>query len=346
MNQDRSAAVIAPPSPQRSGFLRPLDVRDVDGARPAEPLDISVVIPLFNEQESIGELYERLLAALLPITERFEILFVDDGSTDGSFAALRALHERDPRVRVIRFRRNYGKTAGLVAAFERCRGEVVITMDADLQDEPAEIPKLLAKVAEGYDVVSGWKQERRDPLSKTLPSRVFNWVVASSTGLPLHDVNCGFKAYRREVTMELTLYSEFHRFIPVLAAWRGFRVTEQAVQHNPRKYGASKFGTMRFVRGLLDFLKVLFIMKYLQRPLHFFGPGGAVMFLVGFALGVYLTADKLMHHVSIGTRPLLTLAVLLMVMGVQLFSLGLLGEMLRNFAYRSTAEFSIRQVLE
>src|SRR5919108_4134218 len=175
MNQDRStAAVIVPPSPRKPEFLRPLDVRDGDGARPVDPLDISVVIPLFNERESIDELYERLLAALLPITERFEILCVDDGSTDGSFAALRALHERDPRVRVIRFRRNYGKTAGLVAAFERCRGEVVITMDADLQDEPAEIPKLLARVAEGYDVVSGWKKDRHDPLSKTLPSRVFN----------------------------------------------------------------------------------------------------------------------------------------------------------------------------
>src|SRR5438067_5557581 len=346
MNQDLSTAVIAPPSPQRPGFLRPLDARAVDGARPAELLDISVVIPLFNEEESIAERYERLLTALVPITGRFASLYVDDGSTDGSFTALRALHEREPRVHVIQFRRNYGKTAGLVAAFERCRGEVVITMDADLQDEPAEIPKLLARVAEGYDVVSGWKKDRHDPLSKTLPSRVFNWVVASSTGLPLHDFNCGFKAYRREVTTELTLYSEFHRFIPVLADWRGFRVTEQAVQHHPRKYGSSKFGAMRFMRGLLDFLKVLFIMKYLQRPLHFFGPGGAVMFLVGVALGVYLTADKLIHHVSIGTRPLLTLSVLLMVMGVQLFSLGLLGEMLRNFAYRSTAEFSIKQVLE
>lgn len=313
---------------------------------PVEPVDISFVIPVLNEEESIPELYQRLLVALQPITERFEVIFVDDGSTDGTFAAIRALHEQDPRVKVIRFRRNYGKTAALVAAFERCAGEVVITMDADLQDEPNEIPKLLEKLAEGYDVVSGWKKERHDPASKTMPSRVFNWVVATSTGLPLHDFNCGFKAYRREVTQELTLYSEFHRFIPALADWRGFRVTEVAVQHNPRKYGYSKFGAMRFLRGLLDFLKVLFIMKYLQRPLHFFGPIGALMFLLGFVAGVYLTLDKLIAGVSIGTRPLLTLSVLLMITGVQLFSLGLLGEMLRNFAYRSTAEYSIKQVLE
>lgn len=338
--------VTDPPSHQTPGFLRQLDAHDGHMAPPQETLDISFVIPLFNEEESIGELYDRLLAAVLPVTERFEIIFVDDGSTDASFKALHELHQRDARIHVVRFRRNYGKTAALVAAFERCRGEVVITMDADLQDEPTEIPKLLEKIAEGFDVVSGWKRDRHDPISKTMPSRVFNWVVRSSTGLPLHDFNCGFKAYRREVTQELTLYSEFHRFVPVLANWRGFSVSEVAVQHNPRKYGYSKFGAMRFLRGLLDFLKVLFIMKYLQRPLHFFGPIGALMFLAGFIAGVYLTVDKFVSGHSIGTRPLLTLAVLLMVMGVQLFSLGLLGEMLRNFAYRSTAEFSIKQVLE
>ncbi len=298
-----------------------------------------------NEEESVGELYARLLAALMPITERFEIVFVDDGSTDGTFDFLRKLNAQDPRVKVIRFRRNYGKTAALVAGFERCQGEVVITMDGDLQDEPTEIPKLLEGLRE-YDLVSGWKKERHDPRNKTLPSRVFNAVVAKSTGLPLHDFNCGFKAYRREVTQDLTLYSEFHRFIPVLADWRGFRVTEVAVQHNPRKYGQSKFGAMRFLRGLLDFFKVLFIMKYLQRPLHFFGPIAGVLFVIGFFIGLWLTVEKIITHVSIGTRPALTLAVLLMVMGVQLFSLGLLGEMLRNFAYRSTAEFSIRQTLE
>lgn len=315
---------------------------------PPEPelLDLSFVIPVLNEEESIPELYERLLVALRTITERFEIIFIDDGSTDGTYATILALHEQDPRVKAIRFRRNYGKTAALVAAFERCAGEVVITMDADLQDEPNEIPKLLAEIAAGYDVVSGWKKERHDPASKTLPSRLFNWVVATSTGLPLHDFNCGFKAYRREVTQELTLYSEFHRFIPALADWRGFRVTEVAVQHNPRKYGYSKFGAMRFLRGLLDFLKVLFIMKYLQRPLHFFGPIGGLMFVLGFIMGIYLTLDKFIAGHSIGTRPLLTLSVLLMITGVQLFSLGLLGEMLRNFAYRSTAEYSIKQTLE
>ncbi len=341
--------MIAPPEhhieTQPPAFLQPHEARDGHGAKPTAPIDISVVIPMKDEQDSVEELYDRLVSALLPITEHFEILFVDDGSADGTFGVLRALNARDPRVKVIQFRRNYGKTAALVAAFERAQGEVIITMDGDLQDEPTEIPKLLDKLLD-YDLVSGWKKDRQDPASKTLPSRVFNGVVRRSTGLPLHDFNCGFKAYRREVTQELTLYSEFHRFIPVLADWRGFRVTEVAVKHNPRKYGQSKFGGMRFLRGLLDFLKVLFIMKYLQRPLHFFGPISAVMLVLGFLCGVYLTVDKFVTGHSIGTRPLLTLAVLLMVMGVQLFSLGLLGEMLRNFAYRSTAEFSIKKVLE
>jgi len=337
--------VIATPTHNTSTFLQAAPAPNGHVAHPDELLDISVLIPVMNEEESIGELYARLINALVTITERFEIVFVDDGSTDGTYAYILKLHQQDPRVRAIRFRRNYGKTAALVAGFERCRGEVIITMDGDLQDEPNEIPKLLEGLRE-YDLVSGWKKERHDPRNKTLPSRIFNTVVAKSTGLPLHDFNCGFKAYRREVTQELTLYSEFHRFIPVLADWRGFRVAEVAVQHNPRKYGQSKFGAMRFLRGLFDFLKVLFIMKYLQRPLHFFGPIAGVLFMAGFLIGLYLTGEKIITRATIGTRPALTLAVLLMVMGVQLFSLGLLGEMLRNFAYRSTAEFSIRQTLE
>ncbi len=341
------AVVTTPQSDhQAPPFLRPVSARGGEVQEPRERLDISFVIPVMNEEESVGELYDRLVAAVEPITERFEIIFVDDGSTDGTYPALGSLYQQDKRVRVISFRRNFGKTAALVAGFERAIGEVVITMDGDLQDEPNEISKLLDKLGEGYDLVSGWKRERHDPKNKTLPSRIFNGVVSRMTGLPLHDFNCGFKAYRREVTQELTLYSEFHRFIPVLADWRGFRVAEAPVQHNPRKYGYSKFGAMRFLRGMLDFFKVLFIMKYLQRPLHLFGTVGFGMLVLGFLTGVYLTADKLIAGHSIGTRPLLTLSVLLMVMGVQLFSLGLLGEMLRNFAYKSTAEYSIKRVLE
>ena len=337
--------MIATPTHHTAPFLHTASAPDGFDARQDDLLDIALLIPVMNEEESVGELYARLIDALASITERFEIVFVDDGSTDGTFDRLRELNGHDPRVKVIRFRRNYGKTAALVAGFERCRSEVVITMDGDLQDEPTEIPKLLEQLRD-YDLVSGWKKERHDPRNKTLPSRVFNSVVARTTGLPLHDFNCGFKAYRREVTQELTLYSEFHRFIPVLADWRGFRVTEVAVQHNPRKYGQSKFGAMRFLRGLFDFLKVLFIMKYLQRPLHFFGPIAGVMFVIGFILGLYLTISKFAFGHSVGTSPALPLTVLLIVMAVQLFSLGLLGEMLRNFAYRSTAEFSIRQTLE
>ena len=337
-------AMIAQTSEKRDIFLHDelktirLDTQSV--------LDLSIVIPVMNEEESIPEVYDRVIEVVQNITSRFEVILIDDGSTDTTWSAIRTLHERDPRIKALRFRRNYGKTAALVAGFQHCAGEVIITMDGDLQDEPAEIPKLLAKIAEGYDVVSGWKAERHDPWSKTLPSLLFNTVVATMTGLKLHDFNCGFKAYRREVPTELTLYSDFHRFIPVLADWRGFRVTEVAVKHNARKFGHSKFGPGRFLRGMLDFMKVLFIMKYLQRPLHFFGPISLAMLAVGFVLGTYLTLDKVIAHASIGTRPLLNLCILLFVMGVQFFSLGLLGEMLRNFAYRSSAEFSVKQVLE
>ena len=248
-------------------------------------------------------------------------------------------------MRVLSFRRNFGKTAALVAGFDSCRGEVIITMDADLQDDPQEIPHFLDKLAEGYDLVSGWKKNRQDPWTKTAPSRVFNKVVSSSTGIHIHDFNNGFKAYRREVTEELKLYADLHRFIPVMAAWRGFRVAEIPVMHHPRIHGKSKFGAGRFARGLLDFMKVLFLTRYMQKPLHLFGGIGVVLVLLGAIFGVYLTEEHFRTG-NIGARPLLDLSVLLVITGVQLFSLGLIGEMLRHVTYRRAEEYSVRLRLE
>lgn len=325
--------------------LRPLSLDEpADRLVAQQRIDLSMVIPIYNEVESILKLYETLSAVLEAQQCVYEIIFIDDGSTDGSFKELVALHQRDAHVRVVQFRRNFGKTAALVAGFDSCRGEVIITMDADLQDDPAEIPNFLNKLAEGYDLVSGWKKDRQDPISKTLPSRVFNTVVSSATGIHMHDFNNGFKAYRREVTEELKLYADLHRFIPVIATWRGFRVVEIPVQHHPRRYGKSKFGAGRFLRGMLDFFRVLFLTRYMQKPLQLFGSIGAGLALIGVVLGLYLTEEHFRVG-NIGTRPLLDLSILLIVTGVQLFSLGLLAEMLRHVTYRRAEEYSVRQYL-
>ena len=236
---------------------------------------LSIVIPLLNEEGSLQPLSEELKTVLETQQRPYEIIFVDDGSTDGSFATLQQLHEEDPEhIHVIQFRRNFGKTAALSAAFKRARGEIVVTMDADLQDDPREISKLVAKLEEGYDLVAAWRERRQDPRSKTFPSRVANTLVAWLTGLKLHDVNCGFKAYRGQVVRELKLYGDLHRFIPVLASWQGFRVAEVPVLHRPRRFGQSKYGWQRMVRSFFDFLVVLFLTHYLRRPLQLFGTLG------------------------------------------------------------------------
>jgi glycosyltransferase involved in cell wall biosynthesis len=308
-------------------------------------IDLSLVIPVYNEVESLPELYARLTEVLGGLSLVYEIVFIDDGSTDGTFEGLRTLYDRDPHVRALRFRRNFGKTAALVAGFDECRGSTIMTMDADLQDDPSEIPNFLAKLDEGFDLVSGWKKDRQDPISKTLPSKVFNRVVSTATGIHMHDFNNGFKAYRREVTEELKLYADLHRFIPVMASWRGFKVVEIPVKHHPRKYGKSKFGAGRFAKGMLDFFKVLFLTRYMQKPLHLFGGIGAVLVFIGVVVGLYLSEEHFRTG-NIGQRPLLDLAILLVITGVQLFSLGLLGEMLRNVSYRRAEEYSVRQRLE
>jgi dolichol-phosphate mannosyltransferase len=287
---------------------------------------ISVVVPVHDEERTIALLYDELRSALEPLEAPWEAVFVDDGSTDGSWAALTRLHASAPNVRVVRLRRNFGKAAALSAGFAQAVGDVVVTIDGDLQDDPSEIPKLLAKLDEGFDLVSGWKTRRRDPWSRRVLSKGFNRMVGWLTGVHLHDVNCGLKAYRADVVRGLRIYGELHRFIPVLAHHQGFRVAELPVNHRPREHGRSRYGFERYLRGFLDLLGVSFMGRYRHRPLHLFGGLGLGLGAIGFAILVYLTVVKAAGH-AIGGRPLLLLGVLLVVVGLQFFSLGLISEL-------------------
>src|SRR6266566_777277 len=319
-------------------------------ASPSQDIAISVVVPVMNEEQNVRPLYEKLSAQLNALGQNYEVIFVDDGSTDKTFAELKTLHDDHPGiVRVVRFRRNFGKTPALVAGFSRCRGEVIFTMDGDLQDDPEEIPNFLKKLDEGYDLVSGWKYPRLDPITKTFPSRVFNGMVSTMTGVHLHDINNGFKAYRREVIEDsrMKLYGEFHRFVPVMAHWHGFSVTEIKVRHHPRKYGVSKFGARRFARGLIDLLNVLFLTTFLRTPLRFFGPLGFWTFLLGVLVDSFVVVRSyLFTHDPIHNQPLLFVGILLMIFGVQFILTGLQSEMIRHYAFRSDEEYSIRQELD
>ncbi len=307
-------------------------------------MELSVVIPAYNEKESLPELLEKTHRVLQGLKISYEIIVVDDGSRDGTFEALRRLKSRFPALRAIQFRRNYGKSAALAEGFRLARGDIVVTMDADLQDDPEEIPSLLRKLREGYDLVSGWKKKRRDPLTKTIPSRLFNYVTARVTGIPLHDFNCGLKAYRSEVIKSIQVYGELHRFLPVLAQWQGFRIGEVPVRHHPRKYGKTKFGFSRFFNGFFDLITVLFLTRYKTTPLHIFGLIGLGAFTLGFFIELYLTILWFMGH-SIRNRPLFFLGILLIIVGVQFVVLGLLGEMLSaNFA--ENMEYSIKDRID
>jgi glycosyltransferase involved in cell wall biosynthesis len=290
---------------------------------------ISVVVPVHDEERSVALLHGELQAALDPLDEPWEAVFVDDGSTDGTFAALTRLHASADNVRVVRLRRNFGKSAALAAGFAQASGETVVTIDGDLQDDPSEIPRLLAKLEEGFDLVSGWKAKRRDPWRRRAPSRLFNWVTGRVSGLRLHDMNCGLKAYRAEVLRGLRIYGELHRFLPVLAHYRGYRIAELPVNHRPRAHGRSRYGMERYVRGFLDLLTVTFMGRYRHRPLHLFGGLGLVLGLAGFVVLAYLTVLKATGE-AIGHRPLLTLGVLLVVVGLQFFSLGLISELITS----------------
>jgi glycosyltransferase involved in cell wall biosynthesis len=305
---------------------------------------ISLVVPVFNEQPALEELAAEVDAVLAGAD--YELIFVDDGSTDGSGPTLDRLAAGNPRVRVLHFARNFGKATALAAGFAESTGDVIVTLDGDLQDAPSEIPRLLAALAEGYDLVNGWKVRRQDPFTKVWPSRVFNFAVRTITGVRLHDVNCGLKAYRREVIERLNIYGELYRFIPILAAFEGFRVTEVPVAHRPRRYGRSKYGARRFVAGFLDLLTVGFLTRFSQKPLHIFGPVGLLTLVAGLGINLYLAYLKVALGEPIGTRPLLSLGVLLVLGGLQLLSLGLLGEMVLRAGPRDRRRLPYYRVVQ
>ncbi|NOZ56808.1 MAG: glycosyltransferase family 2 protein [Calditrichaeota bacterium] len=306
---------------------------------------ISVVIPLLNERESLPELHRRLHEVLTAFGRPYEILFIDDGSTDGSWDVIKSLRQQDPHVRGFSFRRNYGKSAALAYGFRHARGQIVITMDADLQDDPAEIPKLVEKIESGYDLISGWKKKRHDPLGKRISSKLFNWATSLMSGIRLHDFNCGLKAYRREVIENINVYGELHRFLPVLAHWQGFRVGEMVVQHHPRRFGKSKFGISRATSGLFDLITVLFLTRYSKRPLHFFGVPGLISTFLGLIILAYLTYQRLFASVYLSNRPLLFLGLLLIIVGVQFISIGLIGEMITE-TQKERLPYAVREVLD
>lgn len=308
---------------------------------------LSILIPVMNEEGNIRELHDRLVSALSRIGLPYEIIFVDDGSRDSTWKLITDLSNLDERIVGLRHRRNFGKAKALSNGFAIAQGDVVITMDGDLQDDPDELGRFLQMLDEGYDLVSGWKQRRQDPLGKTAPSRVFNWAVRKSSGVQLHDFNCGFKAYRREVTSAIRLYGELHRFTPVLASAEGFRIGELPVKHHARKWGSSKYGWSRLTKGFLDLFTVIFLTQYRQRPMHLFGLPGLLFMALGILLGLWLTIERVVFDNAIGTRPALLLAVLLVVIGTQFFGLGLLGEFQAHGsnAPRTSQQTSLRQTI-
>ena len=310
-------------------------------------VDLSVIVPAYNERGALPDLLDEVDEVRARLGRSSEVIVVDDGSTDGTFGFLQQLSRRRAGMRVIRLRRNFGKSAALAAGFEHSRGEAVVTIDGDGQDDPLEIPALLAKLEDGFDLVSGWKRERRDPALKRWSSRLFNAVTRRMSGLPLHDFNCGLKAYSGRCARSLELYSELHRFVPVLAAQGGWQVTEIPVVHRPRVHGKTKFGAERYLRGLFDLMTVLFIGRYRQRPMHLFGGIGLLLILVGVAISLYLTILKIGGS-AIGQRPLLLLGAILIVVGAQFLTFGLLGQLIAALGHERspTAGYQVASVIE
>ncbi|TAE39757.1 MAG: glycosyltransferase [Runella slithyformis] len=318
---------------------------------PGETLDISVVIPLFNEEESLPELTDWIERVMTENHFSYEVLLIDDGSTDESWRVIQQLAVANIAIKGVRFNRNYGKTAALQTAFQAVRGNVVITMDADLQDSPDEIPELYRMIQEeGYDLVSGWKQKRYDPLTKTLPTKLFNAVTRRISGVQLNDFNCGLKAYKQRVVKNITLYGEMHRYIPVVAKWSGFRkIGEKVVQHQARKYGSTKFGLERFINGFLDLLSITFVHRFSKAPMHFFGAWGTLSFFVGTMMTLYLIAQKVYLIFSgekfrnITDNPLFFLALMAIIIGVQLFLAGFIGEMMVKQSTVKQADYLVSE---
>ena len=289
-------------------------------------MELSFVIPVYNEEESLKELHKEIIENISNTS--YEIIFIDDGSTDNSYAVIEELARKDANIKPIRFRTNFGKAAALQAGFDKAQGEIIFTMDADLQDDPKEIPRFVEKINEGYDLVSGWKKKRKDPITKRWPSKFFNLITSMVFHLRLHDYNCGYKAYRKEAAKSLNIYGELYRYIPAIVWSKGFSVTEIVVTHHKRRFGRSKYGASRLIRGFLDLLTVTMITKYRRSPLYLFGASGLIISLIGFIISVWLAVKKIFFGMSLSNRPLLFLGILLIVVGVQLISLGLLGEMI------------------
>jgi glycosyltransferase involved in cell wall biosynthesis len=298
-------------------------------------MDISLIIPLYNEDESLAELIEEINNVMNVNKFSWEALLIDDGSSDNSWEVIESLKKKFTQVKGIRFRRNYGKSAALNVGFEKCMGDVVITMDADLQDNPGEIPELYKMIVDdGFDIVCGWKKKRYDPISKTIPTKLYNWTTRKMTGIKLHDFNCGLKAYRKKVIKSVEVYGEMHRYIPVMAKWAGFKkIGEKVVQHRKRKYGKTKFGLERFINGFLDLISILFVTRFGRKPMHLFGLIGTLMFVGGFAIAVYLAYAKFfMMEYRMTERPLFYFGLLAMVIGTQLFLAGFIGELVSRSA--------------
>jgi len=322
--------------------------KDGDKSQEQQPY-VSVIIPVFNEAENLSELLAQVCSSLRNLESAFEVIVIDDGSTDDSARVLKGLKARYPELRAVIFRRNFGQSAAMTAGFDLARGEVVVSMDGDLQNDPADIPVLIEKLEEGYDIVSGWRKGRKDAfLSRTLPSRIANWLIGKTTGIKLHDYGCSLKAYKREVAKNLLLYGELHRFIPVLASLQGARYAEVVVRHHPRKRGKSKYGIGRTYRVMLDLLLMLFFQKFATRPLQFFGLTGGLLLAAGIIIEFYLTILKLFAGQDIGNRPLLILGVLLVISGLVLAGIGLLAELIIRTYYEASGKhiYSIREIIE
>lgn len=304
---------------------------------------ISIVTPMYNEEQNIAAFYSRVTKVLKGLGKSYEILFIDDGSTDNTLKAIQALQRKDRNVRYISFMRNFGKAAALSAGFGHAKGGIIITMDGDLQDEPEEIPRFLQKIGEGYDLVNGWKFKRKDPITKTLPSKFFNWLTSRLVGIRLHDFNCGFKAYQRKVVQEITLYGDLHRYIPAIAFEQGYKICELPVKHNPRLYGKSKYGGKRLLTGFIDLLTVKYLISYRIKPLQLFGKIGLFFMLFGVVSGLYLVVEWF-QGIGIGGRPLLILSVLTTLVGIQFLSIGLLGEMITSSMESQRKSYRIKEI--
>jgi glycosyltransferase involved in cell wall biosynthesis len=299
-------------------------------------MKISIVIPIYNEEESVETLYGKIVDTMNKLPYDYEIIAVDDGSTDNTFNKLKEIASKDRHLKVISFKRNYGQTAAMFAGFQHASGDVVITMDADLQNDPADIPILIEKINEGYDVVSGWRKDRKDPFfSRTLPSKIANYIISNATGVYLHDYGCSLKAYKKDIAKNFRLYGDMHRFLPALAKGLGAKITEVPVSHHPRLYGKSKYGIGRTIRVILDIFLVKFLNEYINKPLYAFGGIGFILFGLGFLSGLYLTYDKFINHQEIGQRPLLFLTVLLIISGLQFISTGIIAEVIIRTYYES-----------